>query len=150
MHGTHEVEGKAMFVDSMAGNFHLQSTSAAINEGNPATAFNDSDGRRNTIGAFQYNLPTGLSPDPVCSSLIIVQAYPNPVSDEPFDILINGFDNLTTIHVTIYNVSGEMVYGQNVKGNNILSMPGSQFEKGIYIIKASNGLNSGTGKFIVK
>ena len=150
MHGTNEVIGKAMFVDSIHGNFHLQSTSAAINQGNPAPAFNDSDGLRNSIGAFQYHFATNLSPDLMNPSGILIQVYPNPVSGGPFELLINGFDNLSTVNVKIYNASGQIVYQQKITGNHVLNMSGSQFGNGIYFVEANNNVLSGLGKFIVE
>ena len=150
LHGTHEVVGKAMFADSVHGNFHLQRTSAAINQGNPSPQFNDSDGTRNDIGAFYFNLSTGLVPDLVSSSGILVQAYPNPSSAGPFQILINGFDNLSAVNVRIYNLSGQIVYQKNITGNNILNLQGSEFGKGVYFVEASNSSYSGMGRFIIQ
>jgi hypothetical protein len=150
LHGTHEVVGKAMFVDSAKADFHLQQTSQAIDQGNPAASFNDPDSTRNDIGAFYFY---HASPIPVLDIMnlnyILVQTYPNPAS-ENFEILINGFDNMSALVFKIYNVSGKIVHEQKITGNNILQMTGKNFEKGVYIIEVNDGLHSGIGKFIIQ
>ena len=50
--GNSAVAADPLFADAAAGDFRLESTSPAINAGNPGTEYNDPDGTRNDIGAF--------------------------------------------------------------------------------------------------
>jgi parallel beta-helix repeat protein len=56
--GTGDVVGNPAFVGGLASayDYHLTSTSAAINAGNPDPAYNDPDQTRNDIGAFYFYL----------------------------------------------------------------------------------------------
>ncbi|NQT27336.1 right-handed parallel beta-helix repeat-containing protein [candidate division KSB1 bacterium] len=56
--GEHAIEADPLFEDPANGDFRIQSDSPAINAGNPDAVYNDSDGSRNDIGAFPFNMTT--------------------------------------------------------------------------------------------
>jgi hypothetical protein len=51
-HGENDLDTNPMFVDPAAGDFHLRAQSPAIDAGNPAVGYNDTDGTRNDIGMY--------------------------------------------------------------------------------------------------
>lgn len=50
--GTGSISADPRFVNPVAGNYHLQSNSPAINAGNPGSTYNDRDGSRNDMGTY--------------------------------------------------------------------------------------------------
>jgi hypothetical protein len=50
--GPRTITDNPLFVNSGAGDFHLQTNSACIDAGNPDALFNDWDGSRNDMGAY--------------------------------------------------------------------------------------------------
>jgi hypothetical protein len=64
----------------------------------------------------------------------IVKIYPNPVTDK-LNIEINNSNKIHTI--TIYSITGKIIYQQKTKKNNII-VNVSNYEKDVYIINVDN------------
>ena len=124
-----------------SGNFNLNSTSPAIDNGDPA--FNpDPDGSRTDMGAFYYDKASAISFKNNIPGMICL--YPNPVKQANTIYLLAGEYRQETEDysgksvLTIYNVLGEEVLKYK-----ILSLPSKiqigSLNAGIYFIKIDNG-----------
>ncbi|MFZ5552889.1 MAG: T9SS type A sorting domain-containing protein [Bacteroidota bacterium] len=94
-----------------------------------------------------------LTPTSLCSGVGIeeteisenIEVYPNPASDElNIDVSGAGLNN-SNITVEIYNSVGEIVQTQNIFSGNIIRVPVSGLENGIYFVKINT-----EGKFATK
>jgi len=66
--------------------------------------------------------------------------YPNPCSSNNLFVQMN--DNQETAHVTIHNLSGELVFGEELTAfSSQISLPGN-IENGIYLVTVSNSSTS--------
>jgi hypothetical protein len=71
---------------------------------------------------------------------------PNPAKDY---IKINFAPAMKSKSIVITNEIGELVYEKNGIEGNEVEIDVSKFSKGIYLLKANNGLHSGTHKIII-
>ena len=143
--GTNNVYGNANFVNASANftlaNFHILSTSLAINAGFTTNApLTDKDGNIRLSNGFIdigcYEFQSTLSINTEENSKIKV--FPNPVSDYLF---IENYELIDKIEIT--NSLGQIVYFNNNANNKI---DFSKFQTGIYFLK----LNNSTYKIIKK
>ena len=87
----------------------------------------------------------GYSVNTVNGSLKI-QAYPNPSATE-FNLVLNGFNNLEKVNVTVTDMMGRVVY----QTNGIAKMQfrfGKEFLSGMYIVNVKQGTESKSIKLI--
>jgi len=142
------------FVDEDSANFHLKSTSAAIDAGNsnhaPTTDFDDNTRPVNgisDIGAFEYG--STLSTDEYHISLNKAIVYPNPFKDETI-IKINNNENLVYT-LKLYNSYGQIVKTiSNISGSQIKMNRGS-LNNGVYFFQILYGGKShAEGKLMIK
>lgn len=90
------------FVNENNADYHLKSTSPCINMGNPDSIYNDSDGTRNDIGAYEFSLTTNAFQQDELNDVII---YPNPCSDYLY--IKQGQEKIKSI--LIYSLTGEIL-----------------------------------------
>lgn len=75
-----------------------------------------------------------------------IQAYPNPSATE-FSLVLNGFNNLEKVNVTVTDMMGRVVY----QTNGIAKMQfrfGKEFLSGMYIVNVKQGTESKSIKLI--
>ncbi|WP_130733892.1 T9SS type A sorting domain-containing protein [Flavobacterium sp. J27] len=138
------------------GNFKVETTSPAINGGNNLIfATTDYDGisrpqgSSSDIGAFEA--ASALSNSTFEESLNTVIIYPNPTTDlvtvhytliQNSNVTINLYDYLGKEVISIYNEK------QN-KGKQEIEIKTNYLQKGIYLLKINNGLQTLVKKIIV-
>lgn len=139
--------------DPSVADFHLQSTSSAINAGTSANApSTDKDGiARNSqidIGCYEYQSAAGIEGE--VSSIKEVIIYPNPVSN-----ILNLTTNLNDgkiFDIVVSNLSGQLVLQKNSHPNNgIMQLDISGLQNGIYFVKlVDKSYNSSNTKKFLK
>lgn len=81
-------------------------------------------------------------------SILKTNIYPNPSSDY---IMINiSFEENTTFHIEVYDLSGKVMYKTQSKTNHSQKVDISQWTNGLYILKVSNNNNNYSEAFIKK
>ena len=103
------------------------------------------------IGHFSYSasklLPRDIAdittgPSAIAENTVKFSMYPNPASNH---VLISG---LSDAKVTIYNISGSIIYSANVNG--IENIDVSNYSAGIYMVKVIENKKVSTQKLIIK
>lgn len=127
-----------LFVTASINNpdFHLLSTSPAINAGNPATVpaagevDMDKQNRKNGVidcGADEYYAPNGIEENYVSKSLFTIS--PNPARN----IISIKCSNVNLKHVVVYDAIGKQI-GNYKMENNTKQIDVSDFKRGMYYI----------------
>lgn len=78
-----------------------------------------------------------------------ISIYPNPAT-ETVTVSINSDMLRTKSLVTLTDLSGKVVYQSEVTSGNDLKLSTSEFAKGLYILKVSNGTKNFCDKLIIK
>ena len=87
-------------------------------------------GKIDAYNAVQQALTTGLNQHELQNDFLM---YPNPASDKL--VIYNKTNYLKEAVVTIYNITGQEVKTEKIKGQNYLEINTTNFSKGVYIIK---------------
>lgn len=95
---------------------------------------------------MSYIHADGLTSSPILSSESAISLYPNPVKDK-LNISITNVD-LSGTTISIYNVSGQVVYSSKVISNDILEINTTNLSNGVYVVKMINNNNQYISKFI--
>jgi len=65
-----------------------------------------------------------------------LEIYPNPVSGKQIQVNLNGLDITSNANISLLDITGKIVYSQNVGKSRIISIPIETQKSGIYMIKA--------------
>lgn len=136
---TDAYDGDPLFVDFANGNFHLQSTSPAVDFGNgdlvPAGITTDLDGKPRffndlvDLGCFEYQTSTGIQPVEASN---LFHAYFNSSTGYLFVDLKSDVQN-----IFISDLTGKKLISQNVaKGESKISINVSHLSKGVYLLNS--------------
>ena len=139
--------------------FHLKSSSPAINKGNNAFGSEtDLDGKirpqDNTIemGCYEYLITTGLIQLPHYPAGLTpkVNVYPNPVTGNSFTIFLNEYSKTCDTSVAIIDLTGKVFYETVIASQQKeISVPTSCLPyAGLYMVRITNNKMAFTGKFI--
>lgn len=124
---------------------HITSTQTC-NGTDPATFPNNTvgHGRIDILAAVNYVILLGT--DNYASSKGIV-VYPSPATDKLFAIIENVKDKV--ISASIYNTTGQIVYGSTILENNhTLEIPVSSLPSGVYMYSINAEGSVHNGKFV--
>ena len=135
-----------LFVDSLAGDYHLQENSPAIDIGIERSEFNydkNKDIRPSgsgwDIGAYEYIDPNGSEDDDsnIVRKMILYQNYPNPFNTET--IFIYELSKASTIIISLYDITGKKVRtfysGRQSEGPHSVQLNGIGLSSGIYFFR---------------
>ena len=140
--GIGNIEADPKFVS--ATNFHLTSTSPAIDKGDPIFA-NDPNGTRSDIGRFYFGDPTGIQSNKISDQ---VSVYPNPSNG---NFTINLTPNNEVNYLTIQNGLGQILKKEAFFGNKMEhSVDFSSQAPGIYYLQVVSENTSSIKKFIIQ
>jgi hypothetical protein len=127
-----------IFLDPMAGDFHLDSHSPCRDTGDPTRPL-DPDNTRSDMGCFYYDASQmGVDPHPVVSpfSFELIQARPNPFNGHTVIRLV--LTSVQTGDLVVYNQLGRLVatikQGQFDAGETLLIWDAENFSSGVYWI----------------
>jgi len=67
-----------------------------------------------------------------------VNAYPNPIKDEWYNMDFNNLDSEAPYNISISNIQGFNVYSTTIKGQNSIKIDVSKWPSGIYIYHVKN------------
>jgi PKD repeat protein len=79
------------------------------------------------------------------SEILSIDLFPNPASD---NIIINYGKTLKNSTLEIYDVTGQLIKKENIDQASTQSINISEFPKGLYILKISDGKNLGVKRFV--
>jgi parallel beta-helix repeat protein len=151
--GTNTITSAPNFIlptsNPILADFHLQSSSTAINAGTKNFAPNtDKDGNIRPaldsvdIGCYEFQTITGLEK----VNVNYFSFYPNP-NEGVFTVSQN---NTTKVDIEIYNIIGELIYKGKLL-NQISEIDLSKEKKGIYFVRISeNNRNIMNNKIVVQ
>ena len=134
---SNNIEGDPLFVNLLSEDYHLQSTSPAIDAGVTPLATLDFEG--NTIPYLGTNTDVGIYEFQGDINLVInekinadIFVYPNPTSDL---INISNKSNIEINEMKIFNSSGKIVYYRSGFDNYSFIINLKNYSAGIYYIK---------------
>jgi len=151
--GSHLVKGDPKFVDAANNDFSLQQTSPAINNGidsitgvaAPGIDFSSKNrpvGGGFDIGAFEFELTSGLGFFNDQSESDFFSLYPNP-ANENVNVKVNAVQN-QKVEINLFNLQGQLIsstlFFAVAGGLNSFSLPVHHIPNGFYILKVSNGI----------
>ncbi len=143
------IAGNPEFIDQGNDDYHLQSTSPAINTGTSSLATNDYDGNTvpylatNTdIGVFEYQGALNVIDELDYTELLL---FPNPANNI---LKISKNTNTLITNYVIINTLGQKVLSGTLNSN--LEIQIDHLNSGIYFIEISNENQSITKQFIKK
>jgi len=99
-----------------------------------------------------YKAVTPTSPRKVQTdekSDMICNIYPNPAKDMAF-IDLRGFDENEVITVSIVNINGQVLFLENIKGNNSFTLQTSNMDKGLYLVNVMSKKQISRQKLIIE
>jgi hypothetical protein len=79
------------------------------------------------------------------SEILNIDLFPNPASD---NIIVNYGKILKNSTLEIYNVTGQLIKNEEIDQTSTQSINISEFPKGLYILKISDGKNIGVKRFV--
>jgi len=139
-----------LYVDTIAGDYHLGPGSPCIDCGNPAPEYNDPDGTRNDMGA--YGGPGAVSNKPAITSLVPAR---NALGVATPPLVYAGFNvamDPATLHDSTVRVFSQLTgwrrgpYGYDSLGQVIGIYPSDDFWPGeLVTVDLSRGLRSAGG-----
>ena len=138
--GTGDISSDPLFVDPAAGNYRLQWGSSCIDAGDPDSAYNDSDGTRNDMGAFYYNQVS--VEEKRLEEKFEIELIPNPFLHST--IIKYYLSVKTKVSLKIYDISGRtvktLVNGEQKAGSYNINLNTKGLTAGIYFVRleASN------------
>lgn len=111
--GDGNITANPQFINEQNSNYHLKSNSPCIDNGDPDVNYNDENGSRNDIGAYEFRLSNNVVTIDNSSDFII---YPNPFSD----ILNIKSDRMIIKSISIYDINGlQLLYKSSVDNSRI-------------------------------
>ena len=129
------------FVNPVVNDFNLESTSPCVDKGNPESPF-DPDSTIADIGAYYYDIYTGIPKDKFDENNLSINVYPNPFSS--YLIIDYVLEKESKVKIDIYDLSGKLIKNlinktQSKAQKSIKWKPGSsQIHKaGIYFCRMS-------------
>ncbi len=139
LYGSDSIIGDPQFLDTLTRNFHLLSTSPAIDKGNPLSAPStdfDNNSRPSgsgfDIGAYEYGAVANIQEHNEFD--IKIALFPNPVLDQ-LNIKIEG-DKYQNYTLKIYDIYGKLVriaQFRNIK-NQLIIINRNDLISGLYIM----------------
>jgi len=130
------------FVDTLNNNYHLLSTSPAIDDGMNLTNYGvtfDFDnsprpaGNGFDVGAFEYHLPESILENDLLSNAISV--FPNPNTGE-FNIVSNHSFSFGNYTLSVFDMLGNKIYAENGNAANKIRVNiSNKFAKGFYFLQ---------------
>ena len=160
--GTNLIKGDPLFVDATNNDFRLLKESPAINKGidsltGVAAPANDFSGKNRPvgagfdIGAFEYELTSGLGFFYDKTESDFFTLYPNPATLN-VNVKVNAVQN-QKVEINLFNIQGQLIstnlFFAVAGGLNSFSLPVHQIPNGFYILKVNNG-NEILSKNLVK
>ena len=148
---------KQYFIDYVAGDFHLISSSPAIEAGvNTQLYSTDLDGNprlAGTIvdcGVYEYDSNLSITLEDK-ETYNVVSIYPNPIVDNNINISLEGVIVSGDLKISIYDATGVEVFNKNFrKSEKInLSLP-SRISKGLYFLNIRDENSLWSKKIIIK
>jgi hypothetical protein len=106
-------------------------------------------------GDMTYNLPEGgfpTSTNPVASQPLLLNVYPNPVTDEAV-IRLDHFAGagLGNLDVNVYDMNGKLVYSEAALQRSIIILGRDILTSGMYFVEVTKGENRlATKKMLVQ
>ncbi len=113
------------FVDAVSNIYTLNSGSPCINTGNPSPIYDDSDGTRNDMGAYEYTENVGL----ISNFQSEIKVYPNPSNNY---VTIENNSN-KSMSIELISCTGQLILSDNVLSKKQIDL--SMLKAGIYILK---------------
>lgn len=90
---------------------------------------------------------TGIDQTPLFDN--IASIYPNPAIEDHFTIQLNRMqDNNTQLSITVQDVQGRTLFGQDAKPNTKVVVDTHTFSKGVYLVTIVSGAQRATYKMI--
>ena len=104
--GDSNIFNDPQFVDPAVNDFDLRSTSPCIDQGNPESPF-DPDSTITDIGAYYYDIYTGIPEDKFDENSLSINVYPNPFSS--YLIIDYDLEKESKVKIDIYDLSGNLI-----------------------------------------
>lgn len=93
---------------------------------------------------YTFSEETGLKDN--ISQAANISTYPNPVDDE---LHVKISDSKGMVKLSLYDIAGRIVYSSTESGSDVISIPVSSLNKGMYVLKTEMG-GEITSKFVIK